>query len=318
MPAPRAPKVFRFGPDDCLVATITDPANGCSEVGAIVWGMGVAEVRIARALARLGIVALQIRQKERAFARLDSEGVRYCKAAMEVLAEKRGVENFVLMGNCGKASICFHTALQDRRVSGLILTNPHVSEALTVSTSFKRRLLSKESWRKLITGEFHLGYHLAAARKLKTLILGRILHAEEKDLIATADLNRDLTLPDRIPERLVALAARGVRILLAFSQKDEGLGYFRTQYGKSFEKLSAVPGVSVEVLPTDAHVLSLDDSASGALAKFISRWASERSFTTPTIAQPSDRRRIAAAADRRRTQRSSSERRSRRWIESAV
>ena len=73
-----------------------------------------------------------------------------------------------------------------------------------------------------------------------------MLRADEKDLIATTSLNKDLTLPDRIPERLRTLAERGVRILLAFSQNDEGLGYFREQYGKSFEKLREVPGVAVE------------------------------------------------------------------------
>ncbi len=171
--------------------------------------MGVAEIRVARALARLGIVALQVRQKERAFERLDTEGVRYCKAAIEVLGEKRGVENFVLFGNCGRASICFHTALQDPRVSGLILTNAHVSDVLTVSAFYKRRLLSKESWRKLLTGKFHLAAHLAAVRRLKTLVLGRVFRADEKDLIATTSLNKDLTLPDRIPERL--RDARGTR-----------------------------------------------------------------------------------------------------------
>src|SRR6187551_2631883 len=122
VPPPRPPKTFRFGPDDCLVATITDPVNDASKIGAVIWGMGVGEIRVARALARLGIVALQVRQKERAFEQLDTEGVRYCKAAIELLAEKRRVDNFVLFGNCGRASICFHTAIQDPRVSGLILT----------------------------------------------------------------------------------------------------------------------------------------------------------------------------------------------------
>ena len=158
---------FRFGPDDCLVGTITDPANGASKTGAVIWGMGVAEIRVARALARLGIVALQVREKERAFERLDTEGVRYCKAAIEVLGEKRSVDKFILFGNCGRASISFHTALQDPRVSGLILTNPHVSEALTVSASYKRKLLSKESWRKLLTGKLDLAAHLDAVRRLQ-------------------------------------------------------------------------------------------------------------------------------------------------------
>ena len=242
--------------------------------------MGVAEIRVARALARLGIVALQVRQKERAFERLDTEGVRYCKAAIEVLAQMRRVDNFVLFGNCGRASICFHTAIQDPRISGLILTNPHVSEVLTVSASYKRKLLSKEAWRKLLTGRLDLAAHLAAVGRLKTLVLGRLLRADEKKLIATASLNRDLTLPDRIPERLRELADRGVRTLLGFSQNDEGLGYFRAQYGKSFERLREVPGVSVEVLSTDAHVLSLDDWATGALTEIVSRWATDSRFAT--------------------------------------
>src|SRR4030095_589267 len=103
-----------------------------------------------------------------------------------------------------------------------------------------------------------------------------------------------------IPERLRTLAERGVRILLGFSQADEGLAYFRAQYGKSFEKLRNVPGVAVEVLSTDAHVLSLDDWATEALTEIISRWAPASSCATPKPApSPEARRasRISAVPD---------------------
>src|SRR4051812_38154830 len=156
--------MFRFGPEQCLIGAISDPKTSPCSIGAIIWGMGAGELRIARSLARLGIVAMLLRQKERAFSRLDTEGVRYCKEAIEVLRAKRGVESFILMGICGRASISFYTAVDDPRVIGLILTNPALSPGLTVLESYKNKLRSADSWRRLFAGKLDLSYHLKSAK----------------------------------------------------------------------------------------------------------------------------------------------------------
>ena len=282
--------MFRFGPEQCLVGAITDPKAAPSSVGAIIWGMGAGELRIARSLARLGMPAMLVQQKERAFLRLDTEGVRYCKEAIETLRAKRGVESFILMGICGRASISFYTAVDDPRVIGLILANPPLSPVLTVLESYKNKLRSAASWRRLIAGKIDLSHHFKSAKRIKTLLFGRLVRADEKTLIASskATVNRDLMMPDNVGPRLEALAERGVRVLLVFSDHDPGLGYFRKRYGKSFERLSRQPGMSVEVLSTAAHRLTLDDSASIGFADTMRRWAESARFLARQKASPDD------------------------------
>lgn len=291
------PGMFRFGPEECLVGAITDPKTSPSSVGAIIWGMGAGELRIARSLARLGIAAMLVQQKERAFLRLDTEGVRYCKEAIEALHAKRGVDSFILMGICGRASISFYTAVDDPRVIGLILANPALSPVLTVLESYKYKLRSAASWRRLIAGKIDLAHHLKSAKRIKTLLFGRLARTDEKTLIASskATVNRDLMMPDNIGPRLEALAERGVRVLLVFSDRDPGLGYFRKRYGKSFARLSQVPGMSVEVLSTAAHRLTLDDSASSGLTDTMRRWAESARFLARQTSSPDDPPRRPAA-----------------------
>lgn len=289
--------MFRFGPDQCLVGAITDPKTSPSSVGAIIWGMGAGELRIARSLARLGMTAMLVQQKERAFTRLDTEGVRYCKDAIETLRARRGVDSFILMGICGRASISFYTAVDDPRVVGLILANPALSPVLTVLESYKNKLLSAASWRRLVAGKIDLSHHFKSAKRIKTLLFGRLVRTDEKTLIASskAAVNRDLMMPDNIGPRLEALARRGVRILLVFSDHDPGLGYFRKRYGKSFQRLSQEPGMSVEVLSTAAHRLTLDDSASKGFADTMRRWAESARFLARQTSSPDDLPRPRAA-----------------------
>jgi hypothetical protein len=287
MSATPSRRTFEFGPDDCLVAAITDPPGGASKIGAVVAGMGIAEFRVARMLANLGIVTLQVREKNppadwnTLINLLNAEGVRYCKESIEVLRDRRGVERFICMGNCGRGSIPFRVALEDPRVVGLILSNPHISPALTIRESYAQRLLSAESWRRLLSGKADLKYHLPNARLLAMSLFGRVAGIDEKKLIDQSGHNKDLTLPDRFDERVRGLTERGVRVLMAFAENDEGLAYFRRLYGQSFEKLKAIPGVSLELLATSAHVISQDDDAAGALAGLISAWVRDAGFASP-------------------------------------
>jgi hypothetical protein len=56
------------------------------------------------------------------------------------------------------------------------------------------------------------------------------------------------------------------------------LDYFRKLYGKQFERLRGTPRVSVEILRTSEHVISLDDTAAKTFADAIARWASSADF----------------------------------------
>jgi hypothetical protein len=194
---------------------------------------------------------------------------------MDALRSKRAVDSFILVGNCSRASISLRATIGDPCVTGLVLSNPAMDPVFTTLASYKERLLSAASWRRLLSGKANPFFHLRSAKRIKTLIFGRLARTDEKNLIAEsrAQFNGDLMMPDNVGPRLEALAERGVRVLLLFSESDIALGYFRRLYGRSFARLNEVPGMSAEVLSTPAHILTLDDAAAGAFSEAICRWA---------------------------------------------
>jgi hypothetical protein len=285
MSTTRSRKVFEFGTDNYLIGAFTDPPYARATVGAVIAGMGIAEVRIARTLANLGIVTLQFREREEiddwktAF---NTRGVDNFRESLELLHEKHGIERFICVGNCGRGSSAFRIAVDDRRVTGLILTNPHISPALTIKESYAKRLSSFASWKQLLTGKANLRYHLPNVRLLVMSLLTRVARISEKALIDQSGHNQDATMPDRFDERAAHLVRRGAKVLMAFSENDEGLTYFRRLYGQSFERLEAMAGLSIELLPTTTHVPSHDNAAVSALVSMVDRWARASGF----VAEP--------------------------------
>jgi hypothetical protein len=295
MSTTRSRKPFYFGPNERLTGAITEPPQGRATIGAVIAGMGIAEVRVARALASLGIATLQIREREEPDdwkAVLNARGVDNFREGLELLRAKHAIERFVCMGNCGIGSAAFRVAVDDPRVIGLILSNPHISPALTIRESYARRFLSLASWKQLLAGKANLRYHLPNARLLAMSLLTRVARISERALIDQSGHNQDATMPDRFDERVADLVRRGTKVLMAFSENDEGLTYFRRLYGHSFERLEAMPGLSIELLPTTTHIPSHDNAAVDTLVSMVERWARDSGLA----ARPTARYDTARAA----------------------
>ncbi len=77
---------------------------------------------------------------------------------------------------------------------------------------------------------------------------------------------------------------------MAFSENDAGLTYFRRLYGKSFQRLKAMPGLSIKLLSTETHIPSHDEAAASALVSMVDRWAHDSGFATPPIIRDNERR----------------------------
>jgi hypothetical protein len=257
--------MFNFGPDDALVASITEPKSSSAEIGAIVWGMDIAGLRNARALAALGFTVMQVHQRRRQVL----ADVQRCKAAMDALAARRNVEKFILKGSCGRASLCFNTALEDHRVVGIILANPNVSEVLTVSDSYKRKFFSPNTWKRIFTGQINIRRHIANAHWFAQSVLGRLKREDEKFLVERftggSAYKKDRTLPDNIDEKLKILIERNVNILIIFSKNDDSLLYFEKKFGRSFERLGSSTRLSLEVVPIEGHSIWKDDAAASVM-----------------------------------------------------
>lgn len=270
-PAARLARTIRFGDADPYFGAITDPIRRGTDLGAIVWGMGLAQLRAARLLARLGVTTMQIRRLEGA--NQGGSGVARGLEAMDVLASERGVGRFILMGNCGFAAASFNIAIADERVVGLVLSNPHVSEALTVGVGYRRKLTDAAAWRRLLAGRARLGHHLVSMRLLRRLLVGRLRRVREARIISAFPTSADFTMPANVVGRLETLGARGVHTLLLFAQTDPSLYYFEHVLGSPLDGLTAVPSVTAEVLPTTNHWIAKDDDASAVSAESIYRWA---------------------------------------------
>ncbi len=128
--------LFEFGPGGAYLGYISDPSRLRSQTAAILFGLGRPESRIARRLAALGLVVMQIQlfrnygDEKRRLRFYDDSGVLACTQAIEEIVSQRRITQVVLMGHCAEANLSFNTALVDPRVVGLILANPNVSAVL--------------------------------------------------------------------------------------------------------------------------------------------------------------------------------------------
>jgi hypothetical protein len=275
-----AGKLFEFGPERAYLGSITDPAQPGAATGAVIFGLGMSEVRVARRLAKLGVVSMQIRllknyhdsQRRNRF--YDDFGVAACRRAIDELLAKRGVREVILMGNCAEANLCFNTALRDTRVTGLILTNPHVNEVLLAADSYWRKLLRPSAWRRLLTGKSSL-------EALRAFVRGRLQGADDQLLAAQSPYKHDIALPLDFDRKLASLVSqRGVRTLLVFSYTEDGLRYFRKTYGGTLDELVASSNLTIHTLDRDAHVFTHDDESARLLSEIVSRWG-ENVLVTP-------------------------------------
>jgi len=268
-----AASVFEFGPGGAYLGYISDPSRLRSQTGVIVFGLGRLESRIARRLAALGLVVMQIRlyknySEVKSRVRFyDESGVSACTQAIEEIASKRRVTQVVLMGNCAEANISFNTALVDPRVVGMILTNPHVNAMLTVVDRLPRRLFSLHAWRRLLAGESN-------SKLLRSYFRILVPGADLQSLAAQVPDRKDIVLPLDFDKKLSSLLnERAISSLILFSNDRTGLRYFRKTYGDTLNELVASGRLTFEVLPTDAHDDSADDEAACQLAEVVAEWA---------------------------------------------
>lgn len=283
-------KVKPFGPNNELLYTISEARSGESRIGAILWGLGIAEMKTARTLAKKGIVSLQMRINGKEFyddAQRNeiyrTSGVDYCGVAMDKLGAERGVTSFILMGNCACANLCLHAAVHDPRVVGLILTNPYIAKAQLLRTLPLRKLRQAAAWKRLRTD----GHARARAglRRLPRLIasclgLGKSAEGNRR----RAAPRPPIELPEKLGHALRALCDRGLKVLVACTASDDSFHYLSRRYGKELRELEAHGNLRFASIASAAHVFSQDDDAAGLLNDAITDWIRTTTLTAPSVA----------------------------------
>lgn len=130
-------------------------------------------VQLSRSLAKQNIISLRFdytgmgdSQGEKNSFENISDDIR---VACDRLCEEQQVENIVLWGLCDAASAAMIFAPTDERVVGQILLNPWLRSDAAMGKSmlkyyYLQRLLSKEFWKKLLSGKVNVASSVSDAK----------------------------------------------------------------------------------------------------------------------------------------------------------
>ena len=249
-----------FGKTGSLVGIVSDPSgsehnNGLP--GVILLNAGLVHrvgpnrlyVNMARALAAQGFVVLrfdfsgigdsQVRSDTRP---REKRAVDEVQDAMDLLAQRRGIDRFLLMGICSGATDSFNTACQDSRVVGAVLINllgyeQQVVSYVRSSRYWKTRLFAPKYWVRPLLGRGN--YRLWFSR------LRDVLQKRSASFAA-----RDIAADFR------ALTLRGVRLLYILGSADISLEYFEIVLGSTANELTESGKLRVEVIQQTDHLFT--------------------------------------------------------------
>jgi pimeloyl-ACP methyl ester carboxylesterase len=278
-------RAVTFGPEGGLVGILTepDPAHAAPDrPGVILLNSGILHrvgasriyVRIARQLAARGFPALRfdhggvgdsaVRKDDGSF--LES-AIGEARQAMDLLAERRGVERFILAGLCSGSDMAYWTALEDERVVGLAQIDPFVYRTRRfLVRHYLPRLISPLAWGRSI-------------RARTRYLLGKLRSANGRDegegVWVAPEYTRIFPPREEIAAGLRALRARGVSFWVFISgDMGEHINY-ATQYEESFPEVAFGDGLVVAYAPEANHtVTDLEDQKQ--VVEGIEAWAMER------------------------------------------
>jgi pimeloyl-ACP methyl ester carboxylesterase len=179
------------------------------------------------------------------------------RAAVDAL-EALGFRRFALQGICSGAYHAFQGALQEPRITTLLLVNIPLYtlpdgdvrgyiEQRDLSPLF-RKLFTRQSWERLVSGQSNL----------RNVVRGQIANVREKSASKAQRLARRLGLAPEASfaqQAMASLSKRGARTLFLFSPDDGDVAVFAREFGPTEAGLSAYPGAAMRIVPGMDHSL---------------------------------------------------------------
>jgi dienelactone hydrolase len=242
-------RAVTFGPDSCLVGILSEPDKVSAELPAILlFNVGLnhhvgphrLNVELARSLAERGYVALRFDlgglgdSEPRRDTRSDEErAVLDVQDAMNFVQERKGIQEFVVVGLCSGVDPAHALATTDRRVRGAIFIDGYAYPTLEYSV----REAADRVRRVLYAGNYRRWFR----RRILSVFDRQALPNSSPEVIF------DRTFPprSRFKQDLATMLEHGVRALFLYTRQ----AYFfnhRGQFAKMIDATSIPPGVEVE------------------------------------------------------------------------
>jgi pimeloyl-ACP methyl ester carboxylesterase len=275
----RETAVFVDRPDGRLFGVLAEPVGNSTGLCAVLLNAGPQRhtgpnrmwVEIARRWAARGVPTLRIDLAGIG----DSDGdatalvrvaslyvpayVQQARAALDMLGARGLPERFLLLGLCAGAYWSMHAALQDERVTGIVMLNPRAmiwdEWVYTVrrTRDLRERLLLASTWRRILRRDITLARHLETARAIAGRALSTPLRARQR---FAASRRADEQGPDPVEALFDALRDRDQRALLLLTGKEP----LRMEFEASglFDHLERWPNLELVLAGTsaDTHTLT--------------------------------------------------------------
>ncbi len=174
------------------------------------------------------------------------DGLQDLDDAMTAAIAATGAGRVIVIGLCSGADLAFQIAFKDPRVVCAVMMNPrtfcvhdlNMVESYTRARYYQDSLFRLASWKKALRGDVDVGRAIRMLLpKVKDLTKRRFARA-----ITGPAVGEDEGGHNDVPACLRMMAERGVDTFLVASEKDPGVDFVDSQFGKAMQALKSVRG----------------------------------------------------------------------------
>lgn len=262
-------RVVRFGESTPMIGIITEPTDAAAaaarpavilvnsgimhRVGACRW-----HVKVARRLAAEGFLVLRFdlsgigdSEQRKDHLSFEESAPKETREAMDYLAKAKGATGFLLSGLCSGADVSHLAAVEDARVRGLALIDSWVYRTPGYwMHHYGPKLLSPKAWRRWLRVR---AQRIAGARPGMGPTEGEGVEYEIPKYV------RVFPPRDKVAADLRGFVARGVRMLVVFTDGLTDDVNHRGQYRRAFRDVRFGDLLEVEYMKGSTHIVTSPD-----------------------------------------------------------
>ncbi len=264
-------RIVQFGADGFLSGVLRNGAVAACPTGLLFFNAGVVHrvgphrlnVKLARAFNTISLRFDLSGQGESPSASaglgFEHQAIADLGAAVDVVKNEPGVDDVVAIGMCSGADHALRAAVEDSRISGLVLLDPYAyPNDAAAAADLLARASDPDRW----------------SRKIRSLIARRDSGGAVLDEIqdeAGIDQGRPVPPKEEFAADLTTLVNRGVRILVIYSGLVRRCVSTPAHFFKTFAEYEFDEKINVETMPQADHTFSMI-AAQETLIAHIDEW----------------------------------------------